>query len=339
MKLTPEIRNKPEKDMKQIRLAASVAVLAAVVAAPTFAADVTLKFGHVGKPGSLFEASVNAYAQCVSDESNGKIEVQTFGSSQLGKDKELLQKLKLGQVDFALPSSVMSSVADEFGVFEMPYIIKDRDHMKRVQEKLGDTFQAAAQSKGYHIVGYFENGFRHITNNTRPINVPADLEGVKLRTPKGAWRVKMFKLYGANPTPMAFSDVFTALKTGVIDGQENPYAQIASAKFQEVQKYLSITGHVYTPAYVLSSKKHFDKHPADVKKVLTDCGSSTQTLVYRKAASLEVELLDVIKAAGVQVNNADNAAFVKASKAVYDEFSSSVKGGAELVKTVQGLAN
>ena len=211
--------------------------------------------------------------------------------------------------------------------------------MKRVQEKLGGTFQAAAQAKGYHIVGYFENGFRHITNNTRPINVPADLEGVKLRTPKGAWRVKMFKLYGANPTPMAFSDVFTALKTGVIDGQENPYAQIASAKFQEVQKYLSITGHVYTPAYVLSSKKHFDKHPADVKKVLTDCGSSTQTLVYRKAASLEVELLDVIKAAGVQVNNADNAAFVKASKAVYDEFSSSVKGGAELVRTVQSLAN
>ena len=208
--------------MKKLQLATSVAVLSAAFAAPSFAADVTLKFGHVGKPGSLFEASVNAYAQCVNDESNGKIEVQTFGSSQLGKDKELLQKLKLGQVDFALPSSVMSSVSDEFGVFEMPYIIKDREHMKRVQEKLGGTFQAAAQAKGYHIVGYFENGFRHITNNTRPVNVPADLEGVKLRTPKGAWRVKMFKLYGANPTPMAFSDVFTALKTGVIDGQENP---------------------------------------------------------------------------------------------------------------------
>ena len=133
--------------MKKIRLAASVVALTAAAAAPTFAADVTLKFGHVGKPGSLFEASVNAYAQCVSDESNGKIEVQTFGSSQLGKDKELLQKLKLGQVDFALPSSVMSSVADEFGVFEMPYIIKDRDHMKRVQQKLGGTFQGAKKKK------------------------------------------------------------------------------------------------------------------------------------------------------------------------------------------------
>ena len=317
----------------------SAVVLSAAVTAQVQAADVTLKFGHVGKPGSLFEASVNAYAQCVNDESNGKIEVQTYGSSQLGKDKELLQKLKLGQVDFALPSSVMSSVSDEFGVFEMPYIIKDREHMKRVQAELGDTFQAAAQAKGYHIVGYFENGFRHITNNTRPINVPSDLEGVKLRTPKSKWRLKMFKLYGANPTPMAFSEVFTALKTGVMDGQENPYAQIASAKFQEVQKYLSITGHVYTPAYILASKKHFDKHSADVRKVVNSCAVSTQTFVYRKAAALETELLDVIKAAGVQVNTADNAAFIKGSKPVYDEFASSVEGGAELVKRVQSLAN
>ena len=149
----------------------------------------------------------------------------------------------------------------------------------------------------------------------------------------------MFKLYGANPTPMAFSEVFTALKTGVMDGQENPYAQIASAKFQEVQKYLSITGHVYTPAYILASKKHFDKHPADVLKVVNSCATSTQAFVYRKAAALETELLDVIKAAGVQVNTADNAAFIEGSKPVYDEFASSVEGGAELVKRVQSLAN
>src|SRR6056300_633397 len=325
--------------MKILRsLAASAAVLSAAVTAQVQAADVTLKFGHVGAPGSLFEASVNAYAQCVNDESNGKIEVQTFGSSQLGKDKELLQKLKLGQVDFALPSSVMSSVSDEFGVFEMPYIIKDREHMKRVQAELGDTFQAAAQAKGYHIVGYFENGFRHITNNTRPINVPSDLEGVKLRTPKSKWRLKMFKLYGANPTPMAFSEVFTALKTGVMDGQENPYAQIASAKFQEVQKYLSITGHVYTPAYILSSKKHFTKLPADVQAALREAAVETQAYVYETAARLENELLTVIKDAGVAVNTADKAAFIAASKPIYDDYASSVKGGDALISKVQNAA-
>lgn len=310
----------------------------ALMATQANAEALTLKFGHVGKPGSLFEASVNEFAKCSNEALAGKAEVQTFGSSQLGKDKELLQKLKLGQITFSLPSSVMSSVADEFGVFEMPYIIKDREHMKRVQAELGDTFQKAAQAKGYRILGYFENGFRHITNNTRPIEKPADLAGVKLRTPKGAWRVKMFKLYGANPTPMAFSEVFTALQTGVIDGQENPYAQIASAKFQEVQKYLSITGHVYTPAYILVSDKNYAKLPEDVRAGLEKCATESQAFVYETAARLETELLDVIKGAGVAVNNADNAAFIEASKPIYDEFSASVEGGKELVEKVQSLA-
>ncbi len=321
--------------MKKTLIATAVA---SILAMPAMAADVTMKFGHVGAPGSLFEATVNNFAACVGDKSGGTIEVQTFGSSQLGKDKELLQKLKLGQVDFALPSSVMSSVSDVFGVFEMPYIIKDRDHMRRVQGAMMDQFQAAANDNGYHIVGLAENGFRHITNNIRPINKPEDLQGIKLRTPNGAWRVKMFQQYGANPTPMSFSDVFTALQTGVIDGQENPYAQIASAKFQEVQKYLSITGHVYTPAYILTSSKTFAKQSADVQAMLTECASDTQTFTYEKAAQLETELLAVIKDAGVEVNEADKAAFIEASKPIYEGFAAEVEGGQELIDTVMGLA-
>lgn len=321
-----------------IRTIAIGAAVSAVFASSALAGELTLKFGHVGKPGSLFEASVNNFAACANKALAGKAKVQTFGSSQLGKDKELLQKLKLGQITFSLPSSVMSSVADEFGVFEMPYIIKDREHMRRVWAALEGTFQKAVKAKGYRIIGLFENGFRHITNNVRPINKPADLAGIKLRTPKGAWRVKMFKLYGANPTPMSFSEVFTALKTKVIDGQENPYAQIASAKFQEVQKYLSITGHVYTPAYVLVSEKHYAKLPADVRAGLEKCGKEGRDFVYKHAAKLEKELLGVIKAAGVQVITADKNAFISASKPIYDEFSKTVKGGSELIKKVQGLA-
>ena len=233
----------------------------------------------------------------------------------------------------------MSSVADEFGVFEMPYIIKSRDHMKAVQDEIGESvLNAAAEKNGYKILSYFENGFRHITNNTRPVNVPEDLKGIKLRTPKGEWRVKMFQLYGANPTPMAFSEVFTALKTGVIDGQENPYAQIWSAKFQEVQKYLSITGHVYTPAYVLVSEKHFAKLPEDVQKDLMDAAAESQAAVYEMAAKLETELLENLRDGGVKVNEADTDAFIAASKPIYDEFASSVEGGADLISTVQGLA-
>ncbi|MCR9110296.1 MAG: TRAP transporter substrate-binding protein [Rhodobacteraceae bacterium] len=324
-----------------MKLKATLIASAAAIAMPLVASaqDMTLRFGHVGNPGSLFEASVNAFAECANGKLGNRAEVQTFGSSQLGNDRELLQKLKLGQVHFALPSSVMSSVAPEFGVFEMPYIVQDRDHMRAIQTELGDTFQEAALGEGYRIIGYFENGFRHITNNVRPINTPEDLQGVKLRTPNGEWRVKMFQLYGANPTPMAFSEVFTALQTNVIDGQENPYAQIASAKFQEVQDYLSITGHVYTPAYVLVAENQWQKLPEDVRADLEACGSETQDFVYEHAAKLEEELLQVIRDAGVEVNEADNAAFIEASGPIYEEFSNTVEGGAEMVERIQSLAS
>jgi tripartite ATP-independent transporter DctP family solute receptor len=325
--------------MKNLIKALAFSAALTAMATAAHAEKLILKFGHVGNPGSLFSASADEFAKRANEKLGDKAEVQVFGSSQLGNDRELLQKLKLGQVQFALPSSVMSSISPEFGVFEMPYIIKDRDHMKRVQAEMGDTFQKAAQSKGYRILAYWENGFRHITNNTRPINKPEDLAGLKLRTPKGEWRVKMFQLYGANPTPMAFSDVFTALQTGVMDGQENPYTQIWSAKFQEVQKYLSITGHVYTPAYVLVSDSEFAKLPEDVQKTLTEVAQETQAFVYETAAKMDDDLLEKLKAGGIAVNEADKDAFIKASQPVYDEFGSSVEGGKELTEKVLSLGS
>ena len=325
--------------MKKTLMGTLLGAALALGTTPAFAEKMILKFGHVGAPGSLFEASVNEFVKNANARLGDKAEVQAFGSSQLGKDKELLQKLKLGQITFSLPSSVMSSVADEFGVFEMPYIVQSRDHMKAIQAELGESvFNAAAEENGYKILSFFENGFRHITNNTSPVNVPSDLEGIKLRTPKGEWRVKMFQLYGANPTPMAFSEVFTALKTSVIDGQENPYAQIWSAKFQEVQKYLSVTGHVYTPAYVLVSAKNFAKLPEDIQSDLMAAAAESQDAVYEMAATLETELLGNLESAGIKINEADKSAFIEASKPIYEEFSSSVDGGADLISAVQGLA-
>ena len=325
--------------MKLMSLAFGAAI-ATALALPAAADQIVLKFGHVGAPGSLFAESAEEFARRANAKLGDKAEVQVFGSSQLGKDRELLQKLKLGQVDFALPSSVMSSVSDEFGVFEMPYIIQDRAHMNKVENALMDSvLQPAANDKGYRILALWENGFRHITNNERPINTPSDLDGLKLRTPKGAWRVKMFQSYGANPTPMAFSEVFTALQTGVIDGQENPYAQIHSAKFQEVQDYLSITGHVYTPAYVLVSDKHFGDLPEDIQQILEATARETQAYVYALAARMETELLADLEAGGMKVNEADKAAFIEVSKPIYEEFSSSVEGGGKLVDTVMELAN
>ena len=261
-----------------------------------------------------------------------------YGSSQLGSDGELLKKLKLGTVDLALPSTVMTSVAPEFGVFEMPYLVKDRGHAARIAEKVIRTdLSPIAEKQGYKILGVWENGYRHITNNKKAIVKPEDLQGVKLRVPGGVWRVKMFQAYGAQPSPMELKEVFVALQTGVMDGQENPLTQIFSQKFQEVQKYLSMTGHVYTPAFVTAGAS-WERFPADVRKILEDTAKAVEADVLKLAEKLDNELVDKMKTAGIAVNQADKDAFVKASKAIYEEFSKEVKGGQTLIDKSLALA-
>ncbi|MEO5677005.1 MAG: TRAP transporter substrate-binding protein, partial [Usitatibacter sp.] len=188
-----------------------------------------------------------------------------------------------------------------------------------------------AEKKGLKVIAVWENGYRHVTNSKRPINVPTDLQGIKLRVPEGKWRVKMFQAYGANPSPMKFSEVFTALQTGVMDGQENPFTQIYSAKLQEVQKYLSLTGHVYTPAYVTVGARKWAALPADVRKVLEDTAKETQAFAYATAEREEGDLLGKLKAAGMQVNTPNKDAFVAASKSVYEEFAKEVAGSKEVI--------
>jgi len=196
-----------------------------------------------------------------------------------------------------------------------------------------------AEKKGLKVIAVWENGYRQITNNKRPIRVPKDLEGIKLRVPEGKWRVKMFQAYGANPSPMKFSELFTALQTGVMDGQENPLTQIYSAKLQEVQKYLSMSGHVYTPSYLIVGTRKWATLPADVRKVMEDTAKETQAFVYELAAKEETELLGKLKQAGMQVNDVDKDAFVAASKPIYDEFATEVGGAKALIDQAAALRN
>ncbi len=304
---------------------------------PAQAKTIELKFGHVGAPGSLFLACADEFAKRANAKLGDKAKVVTFGSSQLGKDAELLKKLKLGTIAFALPSTVMSSVVDEFGVFEMPYLVLDRGHMRKIRDEVfWPMIAPKVEEEGYQVVAVWENGFRNITNNVKPIVGPQDLQGVKLRTPKGEWRVKMFKGYGANPTPMALSEVFVALQTGVIDGQENPFTQIYSQNFHEVQKYLSLSGHVYTPAYLLTGKKTWDSLPDDVREILKTTAVDMQEWVYETAEKMEVDLLNKMKDA-VEINEVDKQAFVDASGPIYEEFGTKVSGGKELIDKVQSL--
>ena len=302
------------------------------------AAQLEIKFGHVGAPGSLFALSAEEFAKRANEKLGSKAKVVVYGSSQLGSDAELMKKLKLGTVDLALPSTVMTSVAAEFGVFEMPYLVQNRAHAARIAKEITKpVLGPIVEKQGYKILAVWENGYRHITNNKRPIVKPDDLKGIKLRVPGGVWRVKMFQAYGATPSPMEYKEVFVALQTGVMDGQENPFAQIFPARFHEVQKYLSLTGHVYTPAYVTAGAS-WQRLPADVRKIVEDTLTESEPVILDLAERLDNELLAKMKQAGIAVNEADKAAFVAASKAVYQEFAKQVPGGQALIDKALSLS-
>lgn len=319
-------------------MAVAFLLTAAGCAAPDPHAVLQLRFGHVGAPGSLFALSAEEFAARVNARLEGTAEVVVYGSSQLGGDEDLLQKLKLGTVEMALPSSIMSSRIPEFGLFEMPYIVSDRRHMVRIEEEIVWPMLAPlAEEQGYRILALWENGYRQVTNNLRPIRVPADLDGIKLRTPRGTWRVKLFRQFGANPVPMAFSDVLVALETGTVDGQENPLAQIRASNLNEVQDYLSITEHVYTPAYVTVSAEHWSELPEEVRTVVEEEARALQSFVHQEARRLDRELLVELADSDIAINWANKSAFQQGSQQVYDEFAAEVPGGRELIDRVLGL--
>jgi len=299
---------------------------------------ITLRLGHVGFPGSLFDITANKFANDVNAALKGKVEVRAFHSSQLGSDEAMIKGLRVGAPEMQIPSTIMSTVDQRYGVFEMPYLIVSRAHMKKVTESrdVQKVLVDPLPARGVRVLAFWENGFRHITNNVRPIVRPEDLKGIKLRVPGGVWRVKMFQAYGANPSPMPFAEVYSALQSGVMDAQENPFSQIASAKFQEVQKFLSLTGHVYTPAYLAVSEDVWKKLPKDVQDTITKIAVAAGDFARAEGERLDKELISKL-APPMSVNEVNKEAFIKASAGVYEEFGKQVPGGAELVKLIQSL--
>jgi tripartite ATP-independent transporter DctP family solute receptor len=315
------------------------AVLMVFVGAVQSASALDIVFAISAKPGSTQYVTAEEFTRRANELLGDKAQVVFYGSEQLGKDKDLMQKLKLGTVHLTMPSSVMSSIAPEAGLFDMPFLVKDRAHLNRIEHKIfWPKIAPAIEAKGYKVIGFWENGIRHITNNVRPINTPEDLQGVKIRTPKSTWRVKMFSAWGANPTPMAFSEVFVALQTGVIDGQENPYTNIAAAKLNEVQKYLSVTGHVYTPSYLTAGAEQWGKLPADVRAILEQTAVAVQGWMYATGAMDDMTLKEKL-GRDMQVNYADRAAFVEASKPIYADFAKEVPTGKEMIDMALQLAD
>ena len=320
-----------------LAVAAAAGILMMTIAGPASAATV-LRVATSGLPGSIHHVVGIKFVDAVNQALKGQVELQLFHSSQLGTDEQVMKSIKLGVPEIVMTSSVMSSEDQRYGIFEMPYIIVNRAHMKRVSEdaQVKKALMDGLPAKGYRLLGFWENGFRHITNNTRPVVKPEDLKGIKLRVPSGVWRVKMFKAYGANPTPLAYAETYSALQTGVIDGQENPLNITYAGKFQEVQKFLSMTGHVYTPSYTIISELVWQKLTKEQQATIARIGWEMGDVSRATGEQMDNEMLSKL-APPLKLNEADKEAFIKASGAVYEDFGKEVRGGADLIKVILSL--
>jgi tripartite ATP-independent transporter DctP family solute receptor len=323
---------------KKTLLVGALSATLAFAAAPAVADTYIVA---VGAPAnSLQGRSAAKFAEDLQAALGDAHTIEFYADAQLGDERELMQKLRLGTVQFTLISSIMTNVAPEFALFDMPFLVQDREHLKAIDAEIVQTELAPkAEEAGLKVLSTWENGFRQITNSVRPINVPGDLDGLKIRTPSSEWRVAMFQEWGANPTPMSFSEVFVALQTGTMDGQENPLTNITGANFQEVQKYLSMTGHVYSPSYLTTGLGVWNDLPADVQAAVTEVASAVQGWALAEGEKADNELVDKVVAAGMEVNVADKAAFIAASAPVYAAFAEQVEGGSDLIARAQALAN
>ncbi|TFH85418.1 TRAP transporter substrate-binding protein [Billgrantia azerbaijanica] len=307
--------------------------------ASTHAQADKIVFAIGGTPNSLQGQTAQEFSERLQERLGDAHQVEYYHSGQLGNEQQLVQKLRLGTVDLAAISSIMSSIDSQFALFDMPFLVKDREHLKRLdQEIIMQDLAESVEGKGLQIVSTWENGFRHITNNERPIETPEDLDGLKLRTPKSEWRTMMFETWGANPTPMAFSEVFVALQTGVVDGQENPLSNINGAKFQEVQDYLSLSNHVYSPIWLTAGKGGWEKLPEDVRTAITEVAAETQGWALAKGAELDDSLISTMREADMAINKVDRDAFVEASAPVYQAYAERVDGGQALIDRAMALA-
>jgi tripartite ATP-independent transporter DctP family solute receptor len=292
-----------------------------------------IRLGHIGYPDSPYDLGARKFKELLEARFPGRVEVRIFGSAQLGEDKEMLEGLRLGTLEMHVPSSVLHSVEPLFGLFDLPFLIEDRGQVERIAEgPLREKLREALVDDDLVLLGLWENGFRMITNNVRPVTRPEDLRGIRLRTPKDPERMKMFAAFGASPTSMSFGEVFSALKQGVIDGQENPLSQIVPGRFYEVQRYLSLSKHVYSPAYPVMSRAYFEALDEDLRLAILETAAEVGRF-HRALGEREDERFRKLLEERMEVAEIDQAAFAAAAEPLYREFEE--KFGAEIVETVR----
>nr|WP_099559241.1 TRAP transporter substrate-binding protein [Hartmannibacter diazotrophicus] len=293
-------------------------------------AATALTFGHGAAPGNPRTIAADKFAEIVREKTGGAVEITVAGSAQLGNDNAMLTSLRTGALSISANSQgTASSLVPELAAFGLPFLFQDAaTAIKTVSGSLTDQLAAKFDEVGIVLLGFWDNGIRNITNSKRPIKEPADLKGLKIRTPSDPATIDIFESLGAATQQIAFSELYVALQQGVVDGQENPLTNIASAKLYEVNKYISLSAHKWESTPILMSKIAWaqidDAGKAAIKVAMAEC----TTLQIGLSADGNKKLLGEFKAnPAVEVNEVDLAAFRRATAGVLDKWQNKPFGG------------
>ena len=266
---------------------------------------------------------IDVLAQEVEKGTNGRIIIKNFFSGSLGGERESIESVQLGTQELTGTSTgPIPNFVPAVKILDIPFLFRDKAHARAVLDgPIGQAMLKEFDSKGFKALAWSENGVRHMTNNKRPINLPDDLKGLKMRTMENPVHVAAYKGFGIITTPMAFPEVFTALQQGVVDGQENPLSVIMAAKFEQVQKYMTLTAHVYSPALLLMNKASFDKlSPAD-QKVFLDAAKLAAAATRARVDKDDASGVTDLRAKGMSIiETFDKAAFVAKLAPVFTQF-------------------
>ena len=324
--------------MKRLFLKSLISALSLSLGGLAMAQDKTIKFANQNSAGHPVAQGMEKFKEVVEAKSGGKIKVNLFLGGALGSDQANVSALQGGTLEMvSMNSGILASQVKDFSVFDFPFMFADGKEADAVVDgAFGKKMHAKLLDKGIVGLGYYELGFRNITNSKRAINKVEDLEGLKLRVIPNPINVDWVKALGANPTPLPFPELYAALEQKAVDGQENPVATINGAKLYEVQKHLALTGHQYNPQSVIISKKFWEKLSAAEKKIIGDAATESAKYQREQARKLESSILENLKKNGMQVTQLSEAEMGKLRdkmRPVTAKYGVTV--GQDLVKEVQ----
>jgi C4-dicarboxylate-binding protein DctP len=331
--------------MKLVRNALMALGVSAAMTLSAAAADYVLKFSHVVSPNTPKGKAADFFAQRLEELSKGRIDVQVYPNSQLYKDNAVLKALRLNSVQMACPSfSKFGKIVPQLALFDLPFLFKDIDHLHRVQDgAVGQKLKDMVNAKGIVALDFWDNAFKQITNSKRPLIHPTDCKGLKFRIMSSKVLEAQFKAVGAIPQVMPFSEVYSALQQGVIDGQENTNSNIYTKKFYEVQKYMSLTNHGYLGYLVVMSKKFWNSLPddlkADVKQAMKEATAKERQWAIELDKSQFVKIKEYADKTGklqiTQLTPEQIAEWKKAMEVIYPEFYDPKLIGKDLIQAAQ----